>query len=127
MKAFIVDDDPSLRAVLSSMLTREGWEIAVAANGENAIKSFAAGRFSLAIMDVDLGEGPDGIEVARKFRETDPGLKIIMISGDSGNAERVQEAGLGPFLQKIFTFAELKSVLYRQTQPETPDNRGEIP
>lgn len=58
-------------------------------------------------MDVGLEAGADGIELAQKFTKQVPGLKIIIMSGNYGNKDRVEEAGFGSLLKKPFNEKEL--------------------
>ena len=107
----IVDDEASMREVLLRLLARSGWDAVAVGGGAEALEAFSAGRFGAAILDVDLGPGPSGLDVAAKLRRTEPGLKIVLMSGDYDNERAVETAGLGPMLRKPLNFAEAMALL----------------
>jgi DNA-binding response OmpR family regulator len=108
-RILIVEDEPSLLGLLSLFFSSQlGWEVVAVADGAAALDAFQAGRFHMLLADVDLGGGPDGIEVARKLRDQDPPLKVLMMSGEPGNEAKVRKARLGPFVAKPFDLPELR-------------------
>src|SRR3989338_3400271 len=115
MKALVVDNEELTRLVLAGLLIGAGWMVQAATGGKEALQAFEAGRFDVAIIDVDLGEGPDGIAVARQLRSLEPELRVILVSGDILNETRVREAGLENFLLKPF---ETQALLSRVASPQ---------
>ena len=67
---------------------------------------------------IDLDAGVDGINLAKTLLALDPGLPIVMISGDPFNAARVKKARLGHFFTKPFQIESIASVL-RQIARQT--------
>lgn len=108
--ALIVDDDPSMRKLCRHVLEREGYHVAEARSGAEAISTCRAVQPDLIIIDVVL-PGMDGLAVTQRLR-SDPALEtvpILMMSGLS-EAEAVTSAlerGADAFLNKPFTAAEL--------------------
>jgi DNA-binding NarL/FixJ family response regulator len=80
-RALLVDDDPFTRTVLSSTL-RELGVMRVVAVGTSvaAMKVMNEESCDLAILDLDLGEGPTGIDVAHGLRRINPNLAVIVLS-----------------------------------------------
>lgn len=80
-RALLVDDDPFTRTVLSSTL-RELGVLLVAAVGTSvaAMQVMNEESCDLAILDLDLGEGPTGIDVAHGLRRVNPNLAVIVLS-----------------------------------------------
>ena len=100
MRALVIDNDDAMRRFLLRLPDREGWKGIAAANDKEAFAAFRVGRFNVAIIDVDLGTGLDGIELAKLLLALDTRLPIVMISGDPLNAVRVKNAGLEHFSRR---------------------------
>ena len=81
----LVDDEPVIRALISKILSRERYRVIDVANAEEAMTAAAAQqyRIDLLVTDVML-PGPSGFELARKMKQASPGLKVLFISGYSG-------------------------------------------
>lgn len=79
-----VDDDEAVRSLLSEVLTREGHEVRLASNGDEAIRALGAGPCDLVITDIVM-PGKEGIETIVELRRTHPEVRIIALSGsDAG-------------------------------------------
>src|ERR1017187_5045911 len=78
-KILVVDDDPHIRESLHKLLRAEGYEVALAANGQEGIRQFYADRFDLLLLDVSL---PDisGWDVFGTLTSINPFLPIIIIT-----------------------------------------------
>jgi DNA-binding response OmpR family regulator len=111
MRALIVDDEPSILKLLTRILTRGGWNVCCAANDREALEAFKPAYFEIAFVDVNISDGLDGIILARRLRELDPALRIVMMSGEPANAARVEAAGLGTLLRKPFDLPLVDSLL----------------
>lgn len=80
----IIEDDPFVRAMLSAAL--EAGNIKVAASGSLAKIALAAQareRVDVAILDIDLGAGPSGIDIAYALREVDPAIGLVLLTSFS--------------------------------------------
>lgn len=66
-KILVADDDPSIREILAIQLTRLGYEVHVAADGQETLEAYAAEKPDLVILDV-LMPLLDGLRVCRKIR-----------------------------------------------------------
>jgi|GEM_PF-2732162 len=111
-RILIVEDEPSLLELLSFYFTTKlGWEVVAAGNGAAALDAFKVGKFHMLLADVDLGDGPDGIEVAKRLRDQEPPLKVVMMSGEHANAAKVREANIGAFMPKPFDLPDLGTML----------------
>jgi signal transduction histidine kinase len=104
-----VEDNDALRQVLVSQLTDAGYLVLTAANGHEALDIISRDEgIDLLITDIIMPAGMNGHELARLAAHLRPGLKIILISGYSGNAAR-PTAGTAdlPFLRKPYRREEL--------------------
>lgn len=79
-KILIIDDDDFTRELLVKLLTRNGYEVATAADGKLGVTMFEADPADLVITDIVMPE-KDGIETITDLRRRNPDLKIIAMSG----------------------------------------------
>lgn len=115
-KILLVEDNELNRDMLSRRLTRRGYTVVVAEDGEQALELARAERPELVLMDMSL-PGIDGWEATRRLR-ADPdlaGVRVIALTAHamSGDRERALEAGCDDYdtkpvemerlLQKIVT------------------------
>jgi CheY-like chemotaxis protein len=101
--ALVVDDDPTSRLALRSMVGRAGYLVQTAADGATAIELYARTRFDLVFMDVAM-PGMDGREAARRIKTLagDDFVPVIFVTGATEEAEMAAciEAGGDDFLPK---------------------------
>jgi|GEM_PF-106762 len=79
-RILVIDDEPSVRDLLNSMLSNEGYEVMEAANGEMAIKLLHERPADLVVTDLIMPE-KEGIETIMDLRRDFPDVKIIAMSG----------------------------------------------
>lgn len=79
-RILVIDDDPNIRQMLHHMLEREGFEVATASNGNEALALFRSQPADLVITDIIMPE-KEGIETIRELKSDFPDAKIIAISG----------------------------------------------
>jgi len=107
----LVDDDKPLREMLSRSFEREGHRVCAVGDGDAALKAAAAQPFDVVLLDIALGEGPTGHDVARLLRRRRDVVPIIMLTALDSEADAVQglEAGADDYVTKPFGLAELRS------------------
>jgi two-component system, NtrC family, nitrogen regulation response regulator NtrX len=99
-KILIIDDEPSIRSTLASILVDEGHKTTTCESGEEGIAAFAREEFDLVLLDLWLG-GIDGMAVLERLKAAGAPA-VIMISGH-GNIEaavRATRLGAYDFLEK---------------------------
>jgi two-component system response regulator MprA len=108
MRVLVVDDEPSVREVLERILKVEGFEVATAADGREAVRSQAAAPADAVLLDV-LMPGIDGLEVCRRMRDVGDRTPVLMLTARVGVGDRVAglEAGADDYLPKPFALEEL--------------------
>ena len=111
MRILLVEDIAALRRMVRRILGRHGHTVEDTAGPKEAMATFEQGEFDAAILDVDLGPGPNGIETAQSLRQKAPHLRIIIMSGEAAHADAVREAGFGPLLNKPFDESQLFALL----------------
>jgi DNA-binding response OmpR family regulator len=107
----LVDDDEPLREMLSRSFEREGHQVTAVEDGHAALRAAADRTFDVVLLDVALGEGPTGHDVARLLRARRDVVPIIMLTALDSEADAVQglEAGADDYVTKPFGLAELRS------------------
>jgi DNA-binding response OmpR family regulator len=112
LRILVVDDESELRALLERSFSREGHEVVAVADGEQALDRAAGAKgFDIVLLDVALGPGPSGYDVARELRARRNVVPIIMLTALDSEADAVQglEAGADDYVTKPFGLAELRS------------------
>ena len=120
-RILVVEDDLSIREGVRDNLRVEGYDVAVAGDGEHALAAAAAQPFDLVILDLMLPR-ISGYEVCRKLRERGDPARILMLSARGEEADRVLGLDLGAddYLAKPFGVPELLArvrALLRRAQP----------
>jgi len=119
----VVDDDPEIRKLLVTALTRMGFDVSSAADGKTAIKRLDEVRPSLLCVDLMLPES-SGYDVCEHVQKTPAlsGLPILMVSARSMPEDRAQaeEVGVRVYLPKPFTQAQLKQAVEQALEGASP-------
>ena len=104
----VVEDDRSLREVLTSVLTHEGYEARSVGDAESLLEQVPPAEPSLVILDVNL-PGMDGVECCRVLRERRHTGAVLMLTARQEVGDRVSglDAGADDYLAKPFALAEL--------------------
>jgi DNA-binding response OmpR family regulator len=108
----VVDDDAPLREMLVRSFEREGHRVTAVADGDQALAATNDDHdFDVILLDVALGPGPAGHDVARAIRARRDVVPIIMLTALDSEADVVQglEAGADDYVTKPFGVAELRS------------------
>jgi len=123
-KILLVDDDPNIAQLVNLYLTREGYDVCMAARGDDALKMFHAEAPSLVLLDIML-PGMDGWQVCREIRKVS-NIPIIMLTAKDETFDKVLglELGADDYVAKPFDTKELlariKAVLRRYQSTGEP-------
>jgi CheY-like chemotaxis protein len=113
-RILVVDDDDGVRRSLAAGLPREGFDVGLAANGQEAADQLRACRpaIDVALMDVRMPES-DGPATLAALREQDPQVRCCFMSGNLGEhtEDGLRRLGTGEVLHKPFSMAEAGRVL----------------
>jgi DNA-binding NarL/FixJ family response regulator len=80
LRVLVVDDDPFTRSVLGPALTTRGWTVTLCASASAAMSEAAQHAVDAALVDLDLGPGPDGLDLAVALRRQFPLLPIVILT-----------------------------------------------
>lgn len=108
----IVDDEASVREVLSEYFVGQGYQVETAASGPQALDAVRRHRPDLVLLDVRM-PGLDGVEVLRRLRELDARLPVVMVTANEDVALARSMLGIGAFdyVAKPFDFHYLDRVV----------------
>ena len=108
IRILTVDDEPSLTELLSMAMRYEGWEVATAGSGLDAVKAARDTRPDAIVLDMML---PDfnGLEVMRRIRTEQPDVPVIFLTAKDAVEDRIGglTAGGDDYVTKPFSLEEL--------------------
>jgi two-component system, OmpR family, response regulator RegX3 len=125
-RVLVVEDEDSISDPLSYMLRNEGFEVAVASSGPDALEEFDRHGADLVLLDLML-PGLPGTEVCRQLRNRSA-VPVIMLTAKDSEIDKVVglELGADDYVTKPFSARELvariRAVLRRHGQLEEPDD-----
>jgi two-component system response regulator RegX3 len=123
-RLLVVEDEESFSDALSYMLRKEGYEVAVAQTGPEALEEFDRAGADLVLLDLML-PGLPGTEVCRQLR-TKSSVPVIMLTAKDSEIDKVVglELGADDYVTKPFSHRELvariRAVLRRRGEVEEP-------
>jgi CheY-like chemotaxis protein len=115
-RCLVVEDDADAAQIASDFLRMSGYESDVAGDGERALELYAANRYQLIFLDIQL-PGMDGVEVARRMcgDQDQPPVPIIVASAiydwSSPQSRALRDLGAIAFLAKPFSGRDLEQAL----------------
>jgi DNA-binding response OmpR family regulator len=127
-RLLLAEDDAAIADPLERALTREGYEVEVVADGNDAARRGVDGDHDLLVLDVGL-PGVDGLEVCRRVRVARPRVPVLILTARAEELDAVQglDAGADDYVTKPFRLAELLArirALMRRVDPPTLTARG---
>ncbi|MEY4997106.1 MAG: Sensory transduction protein regX3 [Actinomycetota bacterium] len=129
-RILLVEDESALSEPLAFLLTREGFEVEIAEDGQQALDVFANGTFDIILLDLMIPKVP-GTEVCRQIRTTS-NIPIIMLTAKDTEVDKVVglELGADDYVTKPYSTRELlariKAVLRRNVREEDSNDDGVI-
>jgi two-component system, NtrC family, response regulator AtoC len=113
-KILIVDDESDMRVVLSAMLKKEGFDVAAAANGQDALQILKSNKIAVIVTDLKMPD-IDGMELLDRVSAQHPEIPVIMITahGTIATAVEAMKKGALDYITKPFDQDEFKSVIFK--------------
>lgn len=129
MRILVVDDDQSVRDSLRRSLSFNGYDVALAADGREALEHVTTTRPDAMVLDL-LMPRVGGLETCRALRESGDDLPILVLTARDAVADRVAglDAGADDYLPKPFALEELLArlrALLRRAAPTDGSGSGE--
>lgn len=113
-RILVVDDDQVVGKSFERVLTNKGYRVDTALSGREAFEKYAGADFDMVFTDLRM-PGQDGLEVARRIKEMNPWLPIVVVTG-YGTQEAEEQAraiGVAEFLRKPLTPSIIEEVAAR--------------
>jgi two-component system, NtrC family, response regulator HydG len=110
----VIDDQESIRDTCQQTLSRKGYTVDTAENGENGLEALEKKSYDLVILDLKM-PGLNGIEVLKKIKEFDSEIAVIVITGYATieSAVEAMKYGAYDFIPKPFTPESLRMIVKR--------------
>jgi two-component system response regulator AtoC len=127
-RILVVDDEPSIRKVLSAQLTRDGHEVLAVADGFEALRCLADEPWNLVITDLRM-PGLGGMELLAHVHVHQPGLPVVVLTAHATVEAAIAAMKLGAqdFLTKPFDHAALQAVVAKALGTERARSRSVQP
>jgi len=111
-KVLVIDDEAVIREGCKKVLSKEGWEVLLASDGEKGLEMCE--EVDVVLLDLKM-PGPSGMDVLEELLKRDPSLPIIVITGYAtvDSAVEAMKKGAYDFIPKPFTPDQLRLVVQR--------------
>ncbi|MEW5945614.1 MAG: sigma-54 dependent transcriptional regulator [bacterium] len=118
-KVLVVDDEENMRFFLREALSRENYEVALAASGEEALRLLRADGFGAVILDIRMSR-IGGMEVLEEIKKEKPELPVIMMTayGSKKVAMETLRKGAYDYFTKPFDVDEMRVVVKRAVEKQ---------
>lgn len=109
-RILVADDEDSFREILNSQLTKAGYEVHLAADGEEAITCLGEKKIDVVLLDIRMPK-VSGIQVLKYVSQNCPATKAIMLTGfaDLELAMEAKQYGAVDFINKPFSLDDVIS------------------
>ncbi|MBL7077878.1 MAG: sigma-54-dependent Fis family transcriptional regulator, partial [Kiritimatiellae bacterium] len=131
-KILLVDDEPSILSVLSTLLKAESYDVQAVLGGENAAELISAGEFDLMITDIRMSP-VNGMELLKQAHDECPGMSVIMLTAYGSVETAIEALKLGAFdyVTKPFKVDELlitvqRALDYNKAITENADLKAQL-
>lgn len=127
MNILVIEDEAKVASFLKKGLQQSGYEIDLAADGEEGYEMIRSNSYDLVLLDLMLPK-ISGLDLIPKIRECKPGVPIIALTAKASVEDRVHGLNLGcdDYLTKPFSFAELLARIQVQVRRGDPSAALEL-
>ncbi len=111
-KILVVDDEIEICNFLSEFLTKKGYDVSVAASGQEAVSLVGSINPEIVLMDIRM-PGMDGIEALRKIKQMRDNIEVVMITAvnDEEIAKEAMSVGASDYITKPLSLSYLETVV----------------
>jgi two-component system response regulator AtoC len=127
-RVLVVDDEQSLRKVLAATLSREGYQVEVAEDGEEALIVLERDGADVIVTDLVMPK-MDGLSLLRRVVQKHPDVPVIVVTahGKIDSAVEAMKAGAFDFVTKPFENTELKAIIAKAARQSDLNLRNVVP
>jgi two-component system response regulator (stage 0 sporulation protein F) len=114
MKILVVDDEEGARELFNTILTDEGYEVALANSGEDALGLFKSNPYNLVITDIKMPV-MDGLQLLQEIRKMGSKTDVIMVTayGEVESYLKAMSLGAAEYINKPIRIKELKRIVHK--------------
>lgn len=114
MKILVVDDEEGARELFNTILTDEGYEVSLAASGDEALSQFKNQPFNLVITDIKMPV-MDGLQLLQEIRKIGSKTDVIMVTayGEVESYLKAMSLGAAEYINKPIRIKELKRIVHK--------------
>lgn len=111
----IVDDQAGIRMLLQEVFEQSGYEVTVAANGEEALKVFATQNIDGVLLDMKI-PGMNGIEILKRMKSSGRDVPVMMMTayGELNLMEKARELGATLYFTKPFDIFKVRDAVLEE-------------
>ncbi len=110
----VADDEESIRWVLSKALSKQGFGVDLAENGQEALDLIRRNRYDLAILDIKM-PGASGLELLDRFQQEHPDTPVVIMTAESTmkNAVEAMKRGAYDYITKPFDLDTIDAIILK--------------
>ena len=113
-KILVIDDEPGIRSLLDTLLSRKGYEVVLADGGRKGLELFRRERPDVVVLDLKMPE-MDGRAVLQQIHTLNPSQPVIILTGVGlpEAEEQLRAFGVSEYVEKEFSLHSLGDALKR--------------
>jgi two-component system nitrogen regulation response regulator GlnG len=113
-RILVADDEESIRWVLSKALSKQGYQVDLAANGQQALEMGRQKNYDLAVLDIKM-PGLSGLDLLTRFQEERPETLVVIMTAESSmkNAVEAMKRGAYDYITKPFDLDTLDAIIIK--------------
>jgi len=110
----VIDDEPGIRDLLDTLLSRKGYDVVLADNGQKGLEVFRRARPDVIVLDLKM-PGMNGVTVLQQIRSLNPTQPVIVLTGAATpeSEQQVRTLGVTEYVEKEFSLHLLGDALKR--------------
>jgi DNA-binding NtrC family response regulator len=123
-KILVVDDEANTRTTLQAALGSLGYELLMAASGDEALGKLSDPRIGLMLLDLRM-PGVSGLDVLRQVESERPDIRVVIVTahGTVDSAVESMKRGAVTVLQKPFSLAEIRALVRAEMEPSEREGK----
>ena len=111
VKLLIIDDEKDICVFEKNYFEKRDFRVSVAQTGETALKLAAKQKPDIALIDVHMAKGMNGMEILKKLLEIQPGCRCIMATWDKDRAAEAKKMGAVDYLIKPVQLQDVDNMI----------------